>query len=67
MSTKPGVTSLPAASISSGAPPSIAPIAVMRSPSIARSARLPGCAGAVDECAVADDDVVRHGGSPLGQ
>jgi hypothetical protein len=42
MSTKPGVTSLPVASITSVAVPSHAPTSTMRSPTMATSARRPG-------------------------
>ena len=61
MSTKPGVTSRPVASKVSVASPAHSPISTMRSPAMPTSARRAGAAGAVDDRAAADHEVVGHG------
>ena len=63
MSTNPGVTMQPSASIVRRPSPSTSPTATTRSPSMATSAGVRRSAGAVDDRAVADDEIV-HRGSP---
>ena len=64
MSMKPGATARPSASITLVASPlRFAPIAAMRPSRMARSPCLPSAAGAVEQQAAADQDVIGHGAS----
>jgi len=63
ISTKPGVTTFPSASISRMPRSSIVPIAVIRSPSTATSPTVPGEPVPSDDETVPNDEVVCHHGS----